>query len=102
MQTAKQRRQSNRLIFHIDAIGFASVMLVLLFVLMLPFMLTRPSHGGHDVNLAKVRHPIPMPGAKREDAIIIVAARDGIIYLSNERTGLAELTVSIQALVKAA
>src|SRR4051794_1477211 len=100
MQPIEQRRRSNRLISNIDAIGFASVMLAVLFVLMVPFMITGPSHGGHDVDLAKVCHPIPMPGAKREDAIIIVVARDGVIYLSNKRTELTEMTASIQELVK--
>src|SRR5690242_14917021 len=100
MQTAKQRRDANRLITQIDTIGFASVMLVVLFVLMLPFLITRPSHGGHDVNLARVHHPVPMPGANREDAIIILIAPDGVVYLRNERVFLDELPVKIHEMLK--
>ena len=101
MQTARQRRDTNRLIPQIDAIGFASVMLVLLFILMLPFMAVRPSHNYRgEVDLAKVRHPIPMPGANREDAIIISVTRDAKVYLRGTEVTLPELPAKINEMVK--
>lgn len=100
MQPAKERRDAVRLVPKIDAVGFASVMLVVLFALMLPFLITSPSHGGHDVNLARVHHPIPMPGANREDAIVIGITRDGMVYLGSYRLTLVELPLKIHQMIK--
>ena len=101
MQTTKQKRQSNRLIPRIDAIGFASVMLVLLFIMMLPFITMNPHQfPTRDVDLAKVRHPIPMPGANREDALIIVITRDGLVWIGRDKLMLSEIPVKISEMVK--
>src|ERR1043166_7309211 len=102
MQTAKQRRQSNRLISDIDTIGLASAMLAVLFVLLLSFMTISPDTGNHgrDVDLAKVRHPVAMPGAKREDAIVIAVTRDGKFYLVNDEVRVSELPIKINEMIK--
>ena len=102
MQTPKQRRQSNRLISNIDTIGLASAMLAVLFVLLLSFMTISPDSGNHgrDVDLAKVLHPISMPGARREDAIIIAVTRDGKLYLGTDEVGVSELPIKINEMMK--
>lgn len=102
MQTAKQRRQSNRLISHIDAIGLAAAMLAVLFVLLITFMTMNPDAGnrGRDVDLAKVLHPVSMPGARREDAIIIAVTRDGKLYLRTDEVSISELPIKINEMIK--
>jgi biopolymer transport protein TolR len=99
MQTAKERLQSNRLISNIDAIGFSAVMLVVLFILMTPFMMWT-NHSGRDADLAKVGHPLPMPDAARDDAILIAMRRDGHVYVGNGEVEPSQLSRKIQDRVK--
>jgi biopolymer transport protein ExbD len=99
MKTLERLRRSNKLISEINVVGFLSVMVVLLYIFMAPSIYVIDGRT-HDANLPYANHPVPMPGANREDAIIIVVSRDGMIYLNNEKTELAELPASIHALVK--
>jgi hypothetical protein len=50
-----------------------------------------PSAGS--IDLAKVNYPISMPGAKREDALIVAAMRSGSVFVGNERVTPEELGV---------
>ncbi len=73
------RHRSNQLICDINVTGFLSVMVALLALFMAD---TQPhSHRlGPPVDLAKVKHAIPVRAALRDDAVIVSIMRDGEIY----------------------
>ncbi len=95
MQTAKQRRRSNRLISTIDIVAFSSVLLVLLYLLIAPYVGLRgiPSP---DVEMVKVNHPTEMPDAYRDDAIIITIKKDGRVYWGNEMIASSDLPIKLK------
>jgi biopolymer transport protein ExbD len=73
----QRNSRSPGLISDIDASAFRGILVVLLFLLM---MLTQTPHHGVSADLPKVWHPISMPGANREDALIVSILRDGTMY----------------------
>ena len=73
--------------------GFVSVMLVLLFLLM-PWTVVHPR--GPAADLAGARHSIRMLGALKEDALKVVVARNGNIYLRESRITLEDLPNEIR------
>lgn len=46
--------------------------------------------------MPKVWHSVSMPGANREDALIVVIMRDGSIYFGNGRTSSGRLAAQIR------
>lgn len=72
----------SRLFCRIDVSAFASVMVFLLALFMVT---TGPIHHRQSYDLPKVGHPIPMPRANREDALMVTVTRDGMIYFENSR-----------------
>jgi biopolymer transport protein ExbD len=81
------------LISGIDASAFAGILVVLLFLLM---MLTRTLHHGVSADLPKVGHPISIPGANREDALIVSILRDGTMYFGKHKTRPGDLPAQIR------
>ncbi len=72
-----------------NVIPMADIMLVLLII----FMVVTPMlQRGHDVNRPKVDNPIDLPDADKDDAIIIAVARDGAVYIGNDKTDINNLT----------
>ena len=63
-------------------IAMAGVAVMLLIVMMLVEG-TTPHHSTSPADMAKVKHAVSMPGAKREDAINIILSRDGAIYFGH-------------------
>ena len=95
MQTAKQRRRSTHPISQINV----SALLSILFVLIVAYFVYRtsgPDLPRNVVDLPKVGHPSPMPGALREDALLITVHRDGDIWFNDERTACKDLPDAIQ------
>jgi biopolymer transport protein ExbD/biopolymer transport protein TolR len=95
----RQDSRRSRLLCRIDVTGFASV----LFALLAMFMVFRQ---GYDlprivpVLFANARHSIPMPGADREDALVVAVSRDGRIYLGSSQVGAEELPPMIREKLK--
>src|ERR1700674_3666310 len=76
-----------------NVIPMADIMLVLLII----FMVVTPMlQKGHDVNMPRVDNPSDMPNADKDDAIIVAVARDGSIYIGNDRAPLEDLTTEIR------
>src|ERR1700733_16198906 len=72
-----------------NIIPMADVMLVLLIIMM---VVTPMLQKGMTVEMAKVSHPIDMPNADRDDAIIVGISRSGDIFLGNQKTSLDQVT----------
>jgi biopolymer transport protein TolR len=85
----------------IDVSAFASILVVLLALWMLPARIFAdlPVHGV-TADLPKVGHPIPVPHARREDAILIAIMRNGDIFFLNERVRSYTLAGRIRTSVK--
>ena len=65
--------------------AFVNVSLTLSMIFLFVAMVTvQPPHG-HGMILASVSHPILMPHAIREDAMIIAVARDHDVFFGNTR-----------------
>jgi biopolymer transport protein TolR len=79
-----------------NTLAFASVMGTVLFVLLLVFM-TIPVdyHDRPSVDLPHAHHLVSMPGALREDAILISVTRDGKVYFRRDQIAAADLRQKI-------
>ncbi len=81
--------QSGSVIASPNVIPMADIMLVLLII----FMVVTPMlQKGFTVDMATVEHPIDMPNADRDDAVIVSISRSGDIYIGNQRTSLDDVT----------
>jgi len=89
----KQRHRSGKLISEINTTIFAGVLLVLLIIFMTMGPHSRPQLPS--VDLAKTDHPVRIPGARREDVLMITVKRDGIIYVNYDRIPTADLAPAI-------
>jgi biopolymer transport protein TolR len=90
------RANSQKLVCQIDVAAFGSVMLVIVFIIMIWETDAYSPHHGLAVDLPKVRQPINMPGAKREDASIISIMQDGKLFFGNERVSVSQLLLKIE------
>jgi biopolymer transport protein ExbD len=84
MQTKQERRRRNRLISHMDMAGFLGILVVLLYIVMGPYMIVVDGNH-HDVDLPRVHHPVHMPGALREDALILAVSKDGKTWVGDQQ-----------------
>jgi biopolymer transport protein ExbD/biopolymer transport protein TolR len=80
----QMKRRPNLLISRIDVTAFAGIMLALLFLFMPSYGGFR-AHRGMSVDLPQVSHPISMPHANREDAMIVVITRDDKVFFGPEQ-----------------
>jgi len=92
---------TSRLISRIDVSAFASILVVLLVLCMIPGdgFVDLPGHGV-TADLPKVGHPILIPHARREDAILIAIMRNGDIFFDNDRVSSYAVSDRIRIRVK--
>jgi biopolymer transport protein ExbD len=76
-----------------DVSALAAVMFVLAFTFI---FLTVTPHYGVSADLPKVSHPVSMPRANREDALIVSILRDGRIHFGKDRSRPASLAAQIR------
>ncbi len=85
--------QSSGLIRNIDVSALAAILFVLLFMFM---VVTAVPHYGVSAVLPKVWHAMPLPGARREDALIVSILRDGTMYFGKDKTRPGDLAAQIR------
>ena len=79
-------RKPARLFSDLNTLQLACVMGMVMFVLLLFFMMdTAPYHTGVSVDLPRALHPVSMPGADREDVMMVVITRDGRVYFGTDQ-----------------
>jgi len=80
-------RRSAKLFSDFNNLQFASVMGMVLFViLLLLFLIEPPAHiKAVSADVPSVWHPVSMPGANRDDAILIWVTRDGKIFFGSDQ-----------------
>jgi biopolymer transport protein ExbD/biopolymer transport protein TolR len=76
--------------------GFVSIMLVFLFM----FMPLTVIHQRVSVDRPLAYHAAPMPGARKEDAILVSLTSDGNIFFCDHRILLEEFATEIQKSVR--
>ena len=90
------RTRRTELICRIDMTAFLSIQLVLIFSF-LAALATSPDLPMNSTDAVTVVHPVSMPTANREDAIIVVIRRDSAVWLGNHRvSSLEELRTGIR------
>ena len=92
-------RRKCRALNGVQDVAMAGVAVMLLIVGMIAVAMQQ-HHSGFPADMAKAKHVVSMPGAKREDAIRIVVTRDGAIYFSHTEIGVGELAKLIRQKVR--
>ncbi|MGP0020009.1 MAG: ExbD/TolR family protein [Candidatus Sulfotelmatobacter sp.] len=93
-------RTSPKLFSDFNTLQFASVMAMVVFVVLLIFMTIPTDHHGYSVDLPYVSHSISMPGASREDAMLVTITRDGKAYFGTDQVNVTNLAAKIQDRLK--
>jgi biopolymer transport protein ExbD len=65
--------------------GFASLLVALLMIMIAAVALPKCDLCRGNVDLPKTDYPTKLPGANREDALIIAVQRDGSLYLGMDK-----------------
>jgi biopolymer transport protein TolR len=94
----RNHRKPTELICRMDVTAFLSIQLVLLFILMVGVS-DRPDLPTNGTDQPKVAHFVPMPGANREDAMLVAVQRDGRVWFGNQPVSAAELPSQIREAV---
>ncbi len=76
-----------------NVIPMADIMLVLLIIFM---VITPMLQKGLSVDMAKAENSVKMPGADKDDAIIIGVTRDGRTYLGREEINIDQITSTVK------
>ncbi len=94
----KPRPRPSHFLNGIDFWAFLSVELVLLMI----FMVNGPSpHANRSpVDLPRTEHAAPMPGALREDAMLVAVTRDGNIFFGTYQMQYRDLRLAIRDCVR--
>jgi biopolymer transport protein ExbD len=87
----------NKLHCRIDASGFGAILVALLFLLIGD---VRVDYHGRSADLPRIQHASSMPGALREDAMVISVTRDGATYYRNTRITADDLRERIRESVR--
>jgi biopolymer transport protein ExbD len=89
--------RSVKLFCNIDASPLAAVLFVLLVVTMIGESAPRYGYGPE---LPHIGHAVSMPGALREDAMVIVVMRDGSVYFGADKVIVDRVPTKIQHCLK--
>ncbi len=94
----RKRPRRSQLLNGVDFWPFLSVELVLLMI----FMVSGPSpHANRSpVDLARAQHAAPLPGALREDAMLISVTRDGNIFFGTHQIQCGDLPTAVRDSVR--
>jgi biopolymer transport protein TolR len=87
----------SRLFSGIDTTAFAAIMVVLVFIELIAGAMSYNPHHGLSADLPRVLHPVAMPGALRDDAMLVSIMRDGKVYFGSEQIGPDYMAGKIQA-----
>lgn len=86
------RNEGSKINSNINVTPMVDVMLVLLVIFMVITPLLTPNN---DVQLAKANHPLMMPDAEKDDALLVAINREGQVFFGNEKISPTEITQRI-------
>jgi biopolymer transport protein ExbD len=87
------RNEGAKVTSTINVTPMVDVMLVLLIIFMVITPMITP---GQTVQLAKTEHPLLMPDADKDDALVVAINREGQIFFGAEKIDAANLTQKIR------
>lgn len=94
-------RKPANLFSDFNTLQFASVMGLVAFVMLLVFFpWTIPFIKAVSIDPPKVLHPVSMPNADREDAMVVSVTRDGKVYFGAEQVNPVDLPQKISDRLK--
>jgi len=82
-------QNASKLFSGIDTTAFASIMVALVFIELAAGAMSYNPHHGSSADLPKVLHPASMPGALRDDAMLVSITRDQLAIRALVIRGLA-------------
>lgn len=100
MERVRKLHRSLRIFSSVDATAFASILVVLVFLVWIAQAASYNPHYGVSADLPHVSHLVSMPGAARDDAMKITILRDGQVYFDTDRIWSGDLTQKIQDRLK--
>ena len=90
-----KRDEGSKVNSDINVTPMVDVMLVLLIIFMVVTpILVQP--GVVPVDMAKTDHPLAMPDAQKEDALLVAITHDGMIYLGSDHVALDQLATKLR------
>jgi biopolymer transport protein ExbD len=96
MELVQKSRRSLELFSSIDATAFASVLVVVVFILWIAEAAKPIVDRGISADIPRVLHPVSMPGALREDVMLVTILRDGKVYFGDDPINVINLPAKIQ------
>ncbi len=91
------RPRTARLFCSIESTPFVSISAILAAIFVLTGLLVGlPSGSGIGMDLAKVNHAVPMPGANREDALLIAVMKDGKVFFGTDQVTTDQLSLELR------
>ncbi len=91
------KRRPNQLISVTDQTLFVHVAVILAFIFLVIFLtLPTPFHRGMVPDLPRVNHPVSMPHANREDAMVVAILRDDKVFFRKDRVTPDQLPAKIR------
>jgi biopolymer transport protein ExbD len=90
-------QNASKLFSGIDTTAFASIMVALVFIELAAGAMSYNPHHGSSADLPKVLHPASMPGALRDDVMLVSITRDGKVYFGSEQIVPDYMAEKIQA-----
>jgi biopolymer transport protein ExbD/biopolymer transport protein TolR len=87
------RNEGAKINSNINVTPMVDVMLVLLIIFMVVTPLMRP---GSEIQLARANHPLQMPDAERDDALLVAVNKEGKVFFGNAQITPAELVPKIR------
>jgi biopolymer transport protein ExbD len=96
MELVLKPQKSLKLFSGIDATAFASVLVVVVFILWIAEAAKPVVDRGVSADLPKVLHPVLMPGALREDVMRVTILRNGRVYFGDDPINVINLPAKIQ------
>jgi biopolymer transport protein ExbD len=85
----------------IEVSALAAIFFALLFVFIMKEPSSRDFPKGLVADLPHAEHAIPLPGARREDALHVTGEMDGVVYLGNQHIILDQLSGRLREAVRA-
>jgi biopolymer transport protein TolR len=87
------RNEGAKVNSNINVTPMVDVMLVLLIIFM---VITPMLQNKVNIDLAKTDNPTSMPDADKEDSIVVAVARDGQVYLGQDKVAASELGAKVR------